>query len=67
LIGDAIYGGAADTLARQALHAWRLGFQHPAGGGLREWRVSLPADLCDGLRHSGIDPDEAMEMAGVIA
>lgn len=64
LVGDAIYGGAADIVVRQALHAWRLGFEHPSGAGVCEWRVGLPSDLRDGLRQAGIDPDDSIELAG---
>jgi 23S rRNA pseudouridine1911/1915/1917 synthase len=33
LVGDVLYGGiAAGGLARQALHATRLGFEHPVRG-----------------------------------
>ena len=59
LIGDALYGGRAGRVAarsgaidggialfpRQALHARRLGFIHPAGGGRLEFDSPLPADL----------------------
>ena len=59
LIGDALYGaralraaargGPTDTgiagFPRQALHARRLGFRHPAGGGNLEFESPLPADL----------------------
>ena len=59
LIGDALYGPRAGRAAarrgpiggriagfpRQALHARRLGFSHPAGAGRLEFDSPLPADL----------------------
>jgi 23S rRNA pseudouridine1911/1915/1917 synthase len=59
LIGDPLYGARAGRAAarsgptanriahfpRQALHARRLGFRHPAGGGRLEFDSPLPADL----------------------
>ncbi|MDD5329285.1 MAG: 23S rRNA pseudouridine(1911/1915/1917) synthase RluD [Sulfuricella sp.] len=56
LAGDPVYGGrpinlppplraAVKALARQALHAERLGLIHPVSGEAMEWRVELPADM----------------------
>ena len=46
LLADALYGGApALGLARQALHAARLGFEHPASGLMLQFVAALPADL----------------------
>lgn len=59
LIGDPQYGGrprlppgASDELvsmlrsfSRQALHARRLGLEHPADGSIRQWEVPLPEDM----------------------
>ncbi len=46
LLADALYGGApALGLARQALHAARLGFVHPVSGEVLTLRAPLPADL----------------------
>lgn len=59
LVGDPVYGGRlklppsaspelADTLRgfkRQALHAARLGFAHPATGEHVEWQAPLPEDM----------------------
>ena len=36
---------ALDALGRQALHAYRLGFQHPETGEFVEFHSELPADL----------------------
>ena len=60
LLGDALYGvgqrtrasrlpeaarEALDGLGRQALHAARLGFEHPATGEILSFESPLPADL----------------------
>jgi 23S rRNA pseudouridine1911/1915/1917 synthase len=59
LVGDTRYGArrrlplaaSEDTVAvvqafrRQALHAWKLGFSHPASGRPLRLRAEPPADL----------------------
>jgi len=45
LLGDALYGGRTDEIARQALHACALALRHPDDGRIREWRVAPPDDL----------------------
>lgn len=59
LVGDHVYGGrlklppAADehtrhmlqSFKRQALHAYRLGLQHPATGEPMEWQADIPQDM----------------------
>jgi 23S rRNA pseudouridine1911/1915/1917 synthase len=59
LIGDQVYGGrpkipkaASPVLIemignfkRQALHAWKLGLQHPDSGEYMEWEAGLPQDI----------------------
>jgi 23S rRNA pseudouridine1911/1915/1917 synthase len=46
LLGDALYGGAtALGLGRQALHAARLSFTHPASGQALALQAPLPADM----------------------
>jgi len=59
LVGDTRYGARrrlptrADTelvnslqqFSRQALHAWRLGFAHPATGAALSYTAELPADM----------------------
>jgi 23S rRNA pseudouridine1911/1915/1917 synthase len=52
LVGDPVYGRnrkSADAVlagfARQALHAERLEFLHPASGETVAWQAPLPADL----------------------
>jgi 23S rRNA pseudouridine1911/1915/1917 synthase len=64
LLADAVYGGrrrearlpaedpvrrAAEAIGRQALHAWRLAFDHPRTGRRRAFEAPLPADLARGL------------------
>lgn len=45
VIGDATYGVASEVIERQALHAERLAFPSPAGGGRVDVRAPLPEDL----------------------
>ncbi len=59
LVGDQVYGqrlrlppdcsdALADTLSnfkRQALHAARLGLEHPSSGEMMEWEAALPEDM----------------------
>jgi 23S rRNA pseudouridine1911/1915/1917 synthase len=46
LVADALYGGApALGLTRQALHAARLAFEHPASGAALAFEAPLPPDL----------------------
>ena len=52
LIGDRRYGRARDQKLRApsrriALHAWRIGFDSPFGGGRVEVEAQLPDDLLD--------------------
>jgi 23S rRNA pseudouridine1911/1915/1917 synthase len=59
VIGDQTYGGRrerrraaaeAPRAGRQMLHAWRLGFQHPATGAWVEFVAPIPEDF---LRLTG--------------
>lgn len=55
LAGDAIYGHASRLVGRHFLHAFHLGFNHPATGEPLEFKTELPADLApavDKLRLS---------------
>jgi 23S rRNA pseudouridine1911/1915/1917 synthase len=58
LVADEVYGGKpAAGLERQALHACRLAFAHPASGEALEFKSPLPADLAAagaklGLRYN---------------
>jgi 23S rRNA pseudouridine1911/1915/1917 synthase len=59
LVGDPVYGGrlllpsgigdglrqALRGFRRQALHALRLGLEHPQSGEWMEWEAPLPEDL----------------------
>jgi len=54
LLGDPVYGrirsqraGIAlpNEFARQALHAWQLGFTHPVTGAAVQWHCPLPDDI----------------------
>jgi 23S rRNA pseudouridine1911/1915/1917 synthase len=59
LIGDPVYGearwrrlprsrqGPYRELGRPALHAWRLGLEHPVAGGWREFQAPVPVDLVE--------------------
>jgi 23S rRNA pseudouridine1911/1915/1917 synthase len=51
LVADELYGGAAAAgLDRQALHAYRLAFEHPVTGASLEFHSPLPADLQQALK-----------------
>jgi 23S rRNA pseudouridine1911/1915/1917 synthase len=47
LVGDTVYGAQrkSPAFARQALHAQKLAFIHPASGRRRSWRAALPQDM----------------------
>ncbi|MBC5766696.1 RluA family pseudouridine synthase [Ramlibacter albus] len=50
LVGDELYGGApAAGLTRQALHAYRLAFAHPATGVSLAFHARPPGDLLQAL------------------
>ena len=52
LVADAVYGGRpALSMARQALHATRLAFEHPATGQTLEFEAQPPADLACAWEH----------------
>ncbi|MCL1961406.1 MAG: RluA family pseudouridine synthase [Desulfovibrionaceae bacterium] len=56
LVGDALYGGApAAGMTRQALHARRLAFEHPATGAALAFESPLPSDLAGALPAWGLD------------
>ncbi|WP_295849540.1 RluA family pseudouridine synthase [uncultured Xylophilus sp.] len=56
LVGDTLYGGApAAGLERQALHAFRLGFEHPMTGEPLQFESPPPPDLQAALRAWGVD------------
>lgn len=48
LLGDPVYGARKAgpvPFARQALHAFHLGFQHPVSGAALAWSAPMPADM----------------------
>jgi 23S rRNA pseudouridine1911/1915/1917 synthase len=45
LVGDPVYGAPSDRIARQALHAWRVTFPHPASTQMVTVEAPLPADM----------------------
>jgi 23S rRNA pseudouridine1911/1915/1917 synthase len=55
LVADTTYGGApAAGLARQALHAYQLGFTHPVTGQAMRFSAPLPQDLRNALNAWGV-------------
>ncbi len=57
LLGDDLYGGPAELIQRQALHAWSVCFVHPETGRLMKFTAPVPPDmkhLLDGI-NTGID------------
>jgi 23S rRNA pseudouridine1911/1915/1917 synthase len=55
LLADALYGGApAGGMERQALHAFRLAFAHPASGQPLEFHAPLPVDMRSALAQWGL-------------
>jgi 23S rRNA pseudouridine1911/1915/1917 synthase len=78
LVGDPVYGEARWKAAparsrallrdfpRPALHAWRLGFEHPAGSGLVSVEAPVPEDLRELWRGlAGADPAELLGAGGL--
>ncbi len=53
VVGDKIYGVKSPFLARQFLHASRLGFTHPTTHEYVEFTSDLPADLAQALKEIG--------------
>jgi 23S rRNA pseudouridine1911/1915/1917 synthase len=55
LLGDAVYGGAPlGGMVRQALHAWRLAFEHPITGQRIDLTSALPEDMVQAMQNSGL-------------
>ena len=55
LLGDAVYGGAPlGGMSRQALHAWRLAFDHPITGEGIDLTSALPEDIKQAMQNSGL-------------
>jgi 23S rRNA pseudouridine1911/1915/1917 synthase len=60
LVADALYGGApAAGLQRQALHAFRLAFEHPVTAQPVQFDAALPADLVGALEAWGVRYNES--------
>lgn len=58
LIGDKLYGGSMQHMQRQALHAYKMIFQHPYGKGIIKLEAKLPQDmeqLLELLRNNEIE------------
>ena len=50
VLGDKVYGSRlAKSFPRQMLHAWKLGFQHPASGQWKQFEAPLPRDFQDAI------------------
>lgn len=59
LVGDPLYGPTrlAAVFGRQALHAQKLGLNHPASGQPCEWQAPLPDDFAELLQTADIKND----------
>ncbi|WP_283936050.1 RluA family pseudouridine synthase [Acinetobacter sp. VT 511] len=53
LIGDALYGGRADAIGRQALHGEMLKFSHPLTGAMIEVNDPWPSDFTQLAEREG--------------
>ena len=47
IVGDALYGEPDASMARQALHAWRVALPHP----VTRQRIEIEAPIPDDIRH----------------
>jgi len=55
LVADTLYAGvAAAGMTRQALHAYRLAFDHPVTGEAMVFKAPLPDDFAAGLQEWGL-------------
>lgn len=55
LLGDAVYGGLPlGGMSRQALHAWRLAFEHPITGERIDLTSDWPEDMAQALQNLGL-------------
>jgi 23S rRNA pseudouridine1911/1915/1917 synthase len=50
IAGDHVYGGQVPGLERQFLHAYKLEFQLPSSGEVKEFSAELPRDLANFLK-----------------
>lgn len=61
LVGDSLYGGGhVEQLQRQALHAYRLAFVHPATGQPLEFHAPVPDDMRRALAAWGLSYNAPM-------
>ncbi len=60
ILSDGLYGNPSPRIARQALHARRLGLCLPSSGEWREFEAPLPADIAEAIaalrRAHGVAP-----------
>ena len=55
LVADALYGGVQEGgMQRQALHAFRLSFEHPITGKMLELAAQPPADFLAAIENLGL-------------
>ncbi len=63
LVSDALYGGApAGGLQRQALHAWRLAFEHPVTHAPLVFQTPLPPDMKTAINDLGLGYNESEQI-----
>ena len=53
IVGDTLYGAFSEEIDRQALHAYSLGFTHPASGEKMKIKAPLPKDMEQLLMKNG--------------
>lgn len=61
ILGDSTYGGKDPRISRQALHAWRLAFDHPRTGERIDVTAPVPADM-----RAVIDSDDSLQNASAL-
>ncbi|WP_295502334.1 RluA family pseudouridine synthase [Limnohabitans sp. Rim8] len=60
LLGDAVYGGMPlGGMSRQALHAWRLAFEHPITGERIDLTSDWPEDMAQALQNLGLSYNQS--------
>jgi 23S rRNA pseudouridine1911/1915/1917 synthase len=70
LAGDLTYGGATEAtraagIERAQLHAWELGFRHPATGVCTTIRAPVPADMRAASAAHGLDSELLSELSRI--
>jgi 23S rRNA pseudouridine1911/1915/1917 synthase len=62
LLGDLLYGGAPLAgLQRQALHAYRLAFEHPTSRRMLSFSAQLPLDMVNAMDALGLRYNQSTE------